>query len=242
MPNQAADCVAARYTPGDIAIADARNISHSDKPAHLRKPGYIHINQAYAPKIALARNAEQARNSCVRKPCAVDVQVEYDAAVAFEYSAKRLFRFYADGKPAAAARPIAVDCVGCVAYGVLEVQALRQFVAVATQETASHIRGGVGECGRVGVCVGCAVFGLIGFAVAVKVIAHCVQLLQVRYLDEAVVVLVIVYRRLSGCVGRAAKRGNDEDEQRCDEIRQYTAMEFQRAPGKRADATSIHWD
>ena len=234
--------MAARYAPGDIAIADARNISHSDKPAYLRKPGYVHINQAYAPKIAFAHNAEQARNSCVRKPCAVDVQVEYDAAVAFEYGAKRLFWFYADGKPAAAARPIAVDRVGCVAYGVLEVQALRQFVAVATQEATAHIRGGVGECGRVGVCVGYTVVGLIGFAVAVKVIAHRVQLLQVRYLNEAVVILVIVYRRLSGYVGRAAKRGTDEDKQRCGEIRQCTAMEFQRALGERADATSVHWD
>ena len=115
----------------------------------------------------------------------VDEEVADDVAVAVEPGGEGSGRG-ADGFPAVAGGPGHVDRAGGVAGCLVEVQVRRQLVALAGGG-AAHAHPGAGEGGGV-------VAGVGGGrrAVAVRVPAHRVQLLQVGHLDQVVAVGVVV--------------------------------------------------
>ena len=100
-------------------------------------------------------------------------------------------------QPALAVVPVGVTGIGPAAAVGVKVQVRHQFVAAAAAGWAAHAAGRVGE--------GRGVVGLIArcyCSVSVQVPADGVQLVQVPYLDEAVIVRVVVRQGGGGKAGR----------------------------------------
>ena len=213
------------HQPADprLAVDVARRIGADDETAHVapdQAPDAIaravhhHVLQ---PEVAnLGAGARGAEQPSLARPFAV--QAGDGAAVALELGVEARVRA-ADRFPAGGEVPEGVAIAdGAAAVGV-EVQVGGQLVAGAACGGAAHAGdGGEGRC--VGVFAGRG-----GHAVAVQVVAHRVQLVQVPDLDEPVVVVVVVAegqrlgeridpaysgRTRSGCAGAERVEGGEE--------------------------------
>ena len=96
----------------------------------------------------------------------------------------------ADGVPAATTVPVSVPCIYRAAVVGVEVQVRRQLVPGATAARAAHARDGVRESHDIVGSMG----GSVRRAVSVQIPADGIQLRQVAYINQAIIVPVVVVR------------------------------------------------